>query len=103
MVAEVRVPCCVPFCRRWTHGKAGSDYICWGHWKTIPLARRRAYVRAAAERCPKPWGEVRKRPRWMRYRPERTADSCENTRPRSIRAIWRLWNRLKRTAIEKAL
>ncbi len=77
--------------------------MCWDHWKRIPLARRRAYIRAFAERCPTPWGGARKYPRWMRYRPERTLDSRQYTRPRSIRAIWRLWARLKRTAIEKAL
>lgn len=101
MVGEVRCHCCVPFCRRWRRGE--GETICWEHWKRIPLARRRAYFRAVAERCPDTLLRARRAaPRWMRQRPDRTLGAAY-TRPRSIRAIWRLWDRLKRDAIERAL
>ncbi len=42
-----------------------DDWICWDHWKRIPLARRRAYFRAVAERAPGWLRERRRTPRWM--------------------------------------
>lgn len=101
MVGDGRSHCCVPFCRRYRRGE--GETICWEHWKRIPLARRRAYLRAAIERCPELLARERRPiPRWMRQRPERTL-YLSYTRPRSIKAIWRLWDRLKRDAIERAL
>ncbi len=104
MVAVGRIACCVPFCRRWRRGDPRSEWICWDHWKRIPLKRRRAYFRAQVERCPDTMARERgKIPRWMQQRPARTLGSGHYIRPRSIRAIWRLWDRLKRDAIERAL
>ncbi len=60
--------------------------------------RRRAYFRAVAERAPGWLRERRRTPRWMLPRPARRHD-----RPRSITALFRLFDRLKRDAIARAL
>ena len=98
MSDSVRLSCCVPFCRRWQHGKAGGEMICWDHWKRIPLKRRRAYFRAIAERAPEWLRERGRSPRWMLPRIERQRD-----RPRDAAAVFRLFDRMKRDAITRAL
>lgn len=98
MVGPHRLSCCVPFCRRWRRSdRPGGDWICWDHWKRIPLKRRRAYFRAVAERAPEWLSERKPLPRWMRPRPARVHDR------RSTQGLFRLWDRMKRDAIERAL
>lgn len=94
----VRLPCCVPFCRRWRHSEPDRVWICWDHWKRIPLKRRRAYFRAIAERAPGWLSEGGRTPRWMLPRIERQRD-----RPRYMCAVYRLFDRMKRDAITRAL
>lgn len=80
------------------HGDPRAEWICWEHWKRIPLKRRRAYFRAVAERVPSWLREQKRIPRWMLPRPVRVVD-----RPRYMSAVDRLFYRLKRDAIERAL
>lgn len=78
-----RVRCLVPFCKRTTPaGRFGPDaqWICGNHWRMIPKDRRRV------------WGRLRKQ--WRRYGPS----AGENFDAR----WWRIWDRLKRSAIEAA-
>lgn len=99
MAEAGRIPCCVPFCRRWRRGDPSkSTWMCWDHWKRIPLVRRKAYFRAVAERMPSWLRERGHTPRWMLPRSRRVGEM-----PRSIQALDRLWDRMKRDAIERAL
>lgn len=73
-----RLRCVVPHCRR-TTGRAGfTEWICGRHWPAIPKAARRAYGR-----------RVR---RWRRFH-----------RPSDGVAARRMWQWLKRRAIERAM
>lgn len=73
-----RLPCCAPFCRR-TTGKTGfSEWICADHWRAVP-----------------------RRMRAMKFRIEREAKRSGWTEARIARAA-RIWNRIKRAAIERA-
>lgn len=73
-----RLCCVVPFCKR-TNGRAGFDeWICGDHWKLIDRDRRRAYGRYARQ--------------WRRYRQEDAGVAAA-----------RLWEVLKRAAIERAV
>ncbi|WP_166306391.1 hypothetical protein [Bradyrhizobium sp. 2S1] len=78
-----RVRCLVPFCRRTTKpGRNGVNvqWICGNHWKAVPLAQRRV------------WGRLRRQ--WRRYGPEAGVHFDARW--------WRVWDRLKRSAIEAA-
>lgn len=76
----------------------GGEWICWDHWKRIPLARRKAYFRAVAESAPHWLAPERKMPRWMLPRPHRLVAGRG-----SVRTLYRLFDRLKRDAIQRAL
>lgn len=83
MTKSDRVRCLVPFCRRTTPaGRFGADaqWICGDHWRAIPKPRRRV------------WGRLRKR--WRRYGPQAGVHFDARW--------WRIWDRLKRAAIEAA-
>jgi hypothetical protein len=92
-----RVCCCVPFCRR-TTGKLpeGFEWICPTHWRTIPQKRRRAYRRVwrlwhgGAEHVGMTIAEILAHPKWGKRAIHRAAAD-------------RLWARVKREAIERAL
>ncbi|WP_156927842.1 hypothetical protein [Bradyrhizobium sp. Tv2a-2] len=74
-----RARCVVPFCRRTTK-RFKAEWICGNHWPLIPKAQRRV------------WGRLRKR--WRRYGPEAGVHFDARW--------WRIWDRLKREAIERA-
>ena len=96
---STRIPCCVPFCRRRTRRPEalgdGWEWICPTHWRAIPLVRRRAYGRLQ-----RVWygpdghgmtlAAIRAHPRYGSRAVHRVA-------------VGRLWARLKRMAIERAL
>lgn len=100
MVSPGRISCCVPFCRRtrrFENGDgSGSEWICWGHWKLLPLRWRKAYFRAWAESEPEWFAAQKRPPRWMMPRPARQG-------VRAFSALDRIWDRMKRAAIERAL
>jgi len=75
----MRVGCVVPYCRRTTvAGRPDAEWLCPKHWPTISKRRRQV------------WGRLRKQ--WRRYGPEKVSP-----------ARWfRIWDRLKREAIERA-
>lgn len=81
-VEKFRIGCCVPFCRH-TRANPGSDgvfmseWICGDHWRPLPKARRRVYGRLKRA--------------WRRFHREGDGERCD-----------RVWNRLKRQAIEAA-
>ena len=73
-----RIACCVPFCRRTTLNKHGwSEWICGDHWRLIPKPLRRVQ------------GRINRRARRGLAVAGERGD--------------RIWNRLKRAAIERAL
>ncbi|MBS4018755.1 MAG: hypothetical protein KGZ68_11010 [Dechloromonas sp.] len=98
---DERIRCCVPFCRR-THKPmkcepvAGQvwEWICQAHWRQVRRDRRRAYARVR-----KIWhggdgrgmtlGEIMAHPKWGNRAVHRAAKD-------------RLWERIKREAIERA-
>lgn len=73
-----RLPCVVPGCRRTTSRAEFDEWLCGDHWREIPKQARRIYGR-----------RVR---RWRRY--HRYSDGL---------AAARIWNWLKRQAIERAM
>lgn len=78
-----RVHCVVPFCRRTTTpGRFGANaqWICGDHWRMVSKDRRRV------------WGRLRRQ--WRRYGPQ--------TGIHFDARWWRIWDRLKREAIERA-
>lgn len=75
-----RIQCVVPFCRRTTaRFKPPTEWICGEHWKLIPHAQRRV------------WGRLRRQ--WRRFGPESGIGG---------ERWYRVWDRLKRSAIEAA-
>ena len=83
-----RLQCCVPFCRRTraydrpadaVEGARPTEWICGDHWLLVDKAKRRV------------WGRIRGR--WRRFGPPAAANAIED----------RLWARLKREAIERAM
>lgn len=79
-----RINCCVPFCKRTRKPiNDATEWICGDHWKIVRKNRRRVYGRH--------------KKRWRRFGPEWTADKYL-----FCRRIRRLWNSLKREAIERA-
>lgn len=72
-----RLGCCVPFCRRTTKRTEWDEWLCGDHWRMIPKDKRRVYGRIVR--------------RWRRYHKKSDV-------PRG----WRIWNRLKSIAIERA-
>ena len=73
-----RIGCCVPFCRRTRLNPGFNEWICGKHWAVIAKDRRRVYGRLKG--------------RWRRF-----GD------PRDQARAWRIWDRLKREAIERAV
>lgn len=73
-----RIGCCVPFCRRTRANPGFTEWICGKHWAVIPKVRRRVYGRLKG--------------RWRRF-----GDPKDRSRS------WRIWDRLKRQAIELAV
>jgi hypothetical protein len=78
-----RIGCCVPFCRRTRKNELGfSEWICGDHWREIPKPYRRT------------WGRLRRTLR-------------RGYSPAEIPALearrYRLWSRVKRAAIERAV
>lgn len=80
-----RLPCCVPGCGRSTLARGFNEWICAGHWSLLPKETRRVYSRAKG----------RTNREWRKFDPG-TAWPKEA-------AKHRLWNWLKRTAIERAV
>lgn len=74
-----RLACCVPFCRRTTDRPEFSEWICGDHWRAIDKRRRQVYGRYVRQ--------------WRRFGP--TAGMHV--------AAGRIWERLKREAIEAAM
>lgn len=73
-----RIACVVPFCRRTTGRTEFSEWLCGDHWRMVDKPKRRVYGRYMRQ--------------WRRYGPTK----------RMAAAADRIWNRLKREAIEKA-
>jgi len=71
-----RIPCAVPGCGRTTPAPA-VEWVCSDHWRAIPNAMRRV------------WARLRRAVR-------------KNDPGVSYAGYVRLWNRLKRAAIERA-
>lgn len=78
-----RLHCCVPFCRRTTAHTEFSEWLCGDHWRLVDRRRRQVYGRYMRQ--------------WRRYRgaPSGLSRSEHN-------AAHRIWERLKRQAIERA-
>jgi hypothetical protein len=74
-----RLACCVPFCRRSTGRTEFSEWLCGDHWRLIDKSKRRVYGRYMRQ--------------WRRYGPTERVHV----------AAGRIWNRLKREAIERAV
>ncbi|MBB3411230.1 hypothetical protein FHT87_005183 [Rhizobium sp. BK316] len=73
-----RLSCCVPFCgRTWKGDERAVEWICRSHWTSIRMERRKVYRKAI--------GAFK-------------ADPNDLNRTKAIR----LWNAMKREAIEKA-
>lgn len=92
-----RIHCCVPFCRRWMRSESSDEMICAEHWRRIPLARRKVWNRIRFALDPDYRRRWRKPPRWL------TAISRGALHGRDRAALNRLWESLKREAIERAL
>jgi hypothetical protein len=93
--------CSVPFCGRYVRVEEdGGRWLCPKHWRALPLKRRKAYLRAVNERQPDDLKHWTKKPRWMTPREDRTT---RGSRSRSIRALWRLYDRLEKDAIALAM
>jgi hypothetical protein len=73
-----RLKCAVPFCGRTTSRSEFNEWLCGDHWRQISKIKRRVYGRLTKK--------------WRRY--HHLSDG--------IRAD-RIWNRLKREAIERAV
>ncbi len=76
-----RISCSVPFCRRTRANpdRVAREWICGDHWRMVPKERRQV------------WGRLRRQ--WRRFGP----DKCSPER------WFRIWDRLKRQAIESAM
>jgi hypothetical protein len=93
-MTTIRLRCCVPFCQH-TRGPRKGDtqplhedmqWICAAHWRPVPKRMRQALSRAR---------------NWFGGEPYRRKGSPKLRRNR--RAYWRLWERCKRAAIERAM
>lgn len=73
-----RISCCVPFCRRTRANPGFTEWICGKHWTSLPKDRRRVYGRLKG--------------RWRRFGGPEAQDRAN-----------RVWDRLKRQAIELAV
>lgn len=73
-----RLLCCVPFCRRTTGRTEFSEWLCGPHWRLVDKRKRQVYGRYMRQ--------------WRRYGPTE----------RMAAAAGRIWERLKREAIERA-
>lgn len=71
--------------------------ICAEHWRRVPLARRKVWNRIRFAQDPDYRRKWRKPPRWL------AGISRGALLPRDVTALDRLWDRLKRDAIERAL
>ena len=83
-----RIPCCVPYCRR-TAARAkfpdAEEIICGKHYRLASATLRRRLSRLRRQRS--------------RYRPGIDDDQLD----RSYALDWRLWVRIKKQAIERAM
>lgn len=70
-MSERRVMCCMPFCPRTRGDRKGDplpppealyEWLCGEHWRRIPRARRRAFMRAQRR------GRVSTAPLWSRLK-----------------------------------
>ena len=94
-----RLQCCVPFCRRTTANKHGwGEWVCGKHWAAVPKEKRRAWLRLGREVRSAIALEPLTREYWK----------LPPGSPKRIAAVrmWhrydRIWNRVKRIAIERA-
>lgn len=93
-MTKLRIRCLVPFCKHTIGQRKGDDepltettqWICREHWKPVPKKMRVAYSRA--------WNWERGKP-YRRKGPPKGRDHSE--------AGWRLWRRITRIAIERAM
>lgn len=74
---SARLACCVPFCRRTTGRTEFSEWLCGEHWRLVDKRKRRIYGRYVRQ--------------WRRFGPIT-----------SYKAADRIWNHIKREAIERA-
>lgn len=73
-----RIQCCVIGCRRTKQRREFDEWICGDHWRALPKAMRRVYGRRMRQ--------------WRRYH-----------RDEDVAPTNRLWARLKRAAIDRAM
>ena len=77
-MGPMRISCCVPHCRRTKQNAEGyAEWICAKHWSAVPRDKRRV---------------------WQRVRRDHRKGI-----PQFKRRVDRLWQRLKRIAIEKGM
>jgi hypothetical protein len=113
-VTAARLPCCVPFCRR-TIGAEGtfSEWICGRHWRLVDKDLRRLKSRAGAA-VRKAEAEIeainREGYEFALAHDGGVAEKivaglgvAMDRRRRKLRQAYRLWERCKRQAIERAL
>jgi len=86
-MSPVRIRCCVPFCERMVKRHVSeTEAICSHHWRAIPTKYRMAYHRSYRWCDGEPYR--RKGPPAKRF---------------SVVACLRLWERMKKLAIERAM
>lgn len=92
-----RCQCAVPFCTH-TRGPRKGDrealtpttqWLCDKHWRAVPLKMRQAYHRRENWERGDPYRR-KGAPAWVRERPNDDGS-------------WRLWERIKREAIQRAM
>lgn len=77
--------------------RGSGEMICAEHWRRVPLARRKVWNRIRYAQDPDYRRRRRKPPAWM------AAITRSTLHPRDEATLDRLWIRLKREAIERAL
>lgn len=75
----------MPFCRRTTGRAEFSEWLCGDHWRLVDKRRRRVYGRYMRQ--------------WRRFGP---SGNTPEYYARVHAAAGRIWNRIKRQAIERA-
>jgi hypothetical protein len=78
-----------------------AEWVCWDHWKRIPLPERRVYTRAYYDAEPRDELKLKRRPRYLASRRTRILILSEG-RPAEYARAERLWERMKRRAVECA-
>jgi hypothetical protein len=109
-----RLPCCVPFCRRTIGAEKGySEWICARHWRLVDKDMRRLKSRSGAA-IRKAEAEIeainREGYEFALVHDGGVAEEIIDRlgvamarRRRKLRQAWRLWERCKRQAIDRAL